>query len=305
MALVAGQLAARLDLLRGQSETLQSLADGLLAAEDARARVLFALTSQPLLALALDAGPTRTWRLDGEPMPMAGGVVAHLQDQRGLLSVNAPDRAALTRLLITQGVPSGQVDQLLDTLNDYTDTDDFRRLTGAEREEYQALGLLPPRNDWLDSSEELRQVIGWRDLGPPLDTLIPLLSSRRDGTFNPNTAPKAVLVARLPGASAEQIAAFIGRRQLAPFRSAAEARAVTGLQFNDDDAFVPGTSFRLRLRLPKLPMALEYNIVLTPESSVRPWHFVDSRTVFVPVRSQDEGGRSSQSAAELARQGPN
>lgn len=304
MALVAGQLAWRLDLLRGQSAIVERMAEGLLAADNARARILHDLTTEPLQSIALGAS-ARRWRLDGEPMPMPGGVVASLQDHRGLVSVNVPARAVLTRLMIAQGVAPERVDQLLDALNDYTDTDGLRRLTGAEQPEYDALGLRPPRDDWVDSAEELRQIIGWRDLGPVLDRLLPLLSSQRDGSFNPNTAPREVLMARLPGVSAEQINAFMARRQMAPFRSPLEARTATGFPFSDNDVFSPGPSLRLRLRIEGLPVALEYNLLLTPESSVRPWFYLDSRTVFVPASPPDDGSRPVSPSAALAAAGPN
>ncbi len=304
MALVAGRLAARVELLGAQSAILQQLADGTLAAENARARVLFALTTEALQSLALDPAAARRWHIDGTPTPLDGGILAELQDHRGLASLNLPDRGLLTRLLIAKGARPEQVDGLLDTLNDYTDTDDLRRLAGAERAEYEALGLPPPRNDWLDSPQELRQIVGWRDLGPALEAILTLASSGRSGGLNPNTAPRDVLLARLPGATTEQIDAFIARRTIAPFRSAAEAWSVTGFSFTDNDVFFPGPSFRLRLRLPGLPMALEYNLLLTPESSVRPWHFLDSRMVFVPVSHTDEGGRAPGSTAVLPRPGP-
>jgi len=304
MALVAGRLAARAELLGAQSATLQQLADGTLAAENARARVLFALNTEALQSLALDPAAARRWHIDGTPTPLEGGIVAELQDHRGLANLNFPDRGLLTRLLIAKGARPEQVDGLIDKLNDYTDTDDLRRLAGAERAEYEALGLPAPRNDWLDSPLELRQIVGWRDLGPTLEAVTALTSGARSGSLNPNTAPRDVLLARLPGTTPEQVDAFIARRKIAPFRSAEEARSASGFGFTDNDVFFPGPTFRLRLRLPGLPMALEYNLLLTPESNVRPWHYLDSRTVFVPVSQTDEGGRAPGSTAVLPRPGP-
>ena len=305
MALVAGRLAGRLDALREQSLTLEALADGLLAADNARARLLHRMTTEPITMLGLGAEPATRLPVDAAPIPLPGGVTATLQDHRGLLSVNVVDRALLTRLMTAQGVPTDRIDRLLDTLADYADTDDLRRLDGAEENEYRAEGLLPPRNDWLDSAEELRQIIGWRDDPEALSRLIPLLSSRRNSWFNPNTAPREVLAARLPGASPQQLDAFISRRRAAPFRSPAEATTATGFLFDDNDVFHPSDFYRLRLQPKGLPVALEYNVLLTPQSQIRPWQIVDSRTVFVPVSTRDDGGAQLQPGAGVARAGAN
>lgn len=288
LALLAGRLAARMDALRGQSELLQRLADGMLAAGNERARLLHAMATEPITIYGFGTAPNRRIRVDGEPF-LRGGIEVQMQDHRGLVSLNAPDRPLLSRLMIAQGIAPGRVDTLLDTLDDYTDTDNLRRLNGAEASEYAALGLPPPRNDWLSSAEELRQVVGWRDESAALERLLPLLSSRRDGLFNPNSAPRDVLVARLPGASPAQIDTFISRRRIASALSAEEALAVTGLAFPASDLFYPSDFYRLRLRLPGLPVTLEYNLVVTPESVNRPWQVLDSRAVFVSVAADDRG----------------
>lgn len=305
MALVAGRLAQRMDVLRNQSSVLQALADGHLAASNARAEVVFAMVTQPLTAAAFGSG--RRWPIDGEPISMPGGITARIQDHRGLLSLNAPEPSMLGRLLTGQGIPAERVDGLIDALNDYTDVDNLRRLNGAERDEYAALGLPPPRNDFLDSAEELRQVVGWRDHPQVLQRVMPMLSSRREGGFNVNTAPKEVLAAVLPGVNPAQLDALIARRKVVPFASPADVLAVSGVPLAAlDDLFYPGLLYRLRLEMSGLPTALEYNILLTPQSDRRPWYFIDSRTVPVPRHDKDtgnEGDRTPAATAEVARSG--
>lgn len=296
LALLAGRLAARMDTLRGQSALLQRLADGTLAASNERARLLHAMATEPITILGFGTAPDRRIRVDGEPF-MRGDIEVQVQDHRGLVSLNAPDRLLLPRLMVAQGFTPGQVDTLLDTLDDYTDTDNLRRLNGAEAAEYDALGLPPPRNDWLSSAEELRQIIGWRDAPAALERLVPLVSSRRDGLFNPNSAPREVLLAQLPGASPAQIDAFIRRRRVAPFVSAEDALAATGLAFPVSDLFHPSDFYRLRLRLPGLPVTLEYNLMITPESVIRPWQVLDSRAVFVAADADDRGRATPASRA--------
>ena len=187
----------------------------------------------------------------------------------------------MRRLLIQQGVAERSIDRLIDTLEDYTDTDSLRRLNGAEAPDYEALGLPAPRNDWLNSPRELSQIIGWRDDPAMLERLMPLLSARRDGFYNANSAPRAVLEARFPRAAPDQIDRFIARRAKRPFFGAAEARSATGLPFDDDlDLFYPGDLYRLRIRQSGSALTFEYTIWLTPgANSRRPFWIVDERTV--------------------------
>jgi hypothetical protein len=293
MGLVAARLAARLGDLRAQTVTLDSLADGITATHDARALALFHLTTQPVTPLGIGAEPSTRWPVDGRPIRLHEAATATLQDHRGLLGVNTPDRSVLGRLLLDHGVRSDRAAAMLDVLEDYTDTDNLRRLNGAERQEYEVLGLPSPRNDWMGSPEELRQIPLWRDDPALLSRILPLLSGRRDAVMNPNSAPREVLAARFPAAPSGLLDSFIARRTAAPYRTPEEARTATGLAFSDADVFHPGNFYRLRLSMRGLPVALEYNVRLTPESQTRPWQIVDSRAVFIPAPGHDEGSSPS------------
>ncbi len=146
----------------------------------------------------------------------------------------------------------------------------------------------PPRNDWLASPQELRQIIGWRDYPQVVDKLLPLFSARRDGLYNANASPKAVLAARFPRASQRQVEHFIALREMRPFTNAGAARALTGLPFSDDaDLFHPSDLYQLRIRSNKDPIGVEYTIRLTPAGATRPWQFLDGRTVSLeePIES--------------------
>jgi hypothetical protein len=218
-------------------------------------------------------------------------VTVTIQDERGLLSLNLPDRPVLTHLLVQQGVPEHSIDHLIDSLEDYTDTDSLRRLNGAEAPDYEALGLPPPRNDWLVSPQELRQVIGWRDYPQVIDHLLPLLSGRRDSFYNANSAPREVLAARFPRAPSQQIDDFIVRRKVRPFATATEARSVSGLPFdNEIDLFYPSDLYRLTVHSIDAPMAVQYTVRLAPGGSKRPWQFLDGRTVY-PDKSNVESNQ--------------
>jgi hypothetical protein len=283
LALVAERLAHRVELLREQSSTLAELADGLADAASARARTIYRMSTEPPSPYGFGrfGGAKPILPVDGRPIRQAEGPIVALQDERGLLSLNLPDVPVLRRLLIREGVAEDRIDHLIDTLQDYTDTDSLRRLNGAEAPDYEAAGLPPPRNDWLSSPQELSQIIGWRDDPSLLQRLLPLLSARRDGFYNANSSPRAVLQARFPRAAPEQIDQFLARRTRRPFIATAEARSATGLPFDDDlDVFYPGDLYRLRIRQPGSHVAFEYTVWLTPgANSKRPFWILDARTV--------------------------
>lgn len=286
LALVAGRLAGRIDLLREQSFGLSAYADGLVAAHGARAQVLYRMATQTLSPAGLVAPDGAVLPLDSRPVELGGGAVVRLQDHRGLLGVNAPDPVMLPRLLVGMGVPDSRAGHLMDTLADYTDTDSLHRLNGAEARDYEERGLPPPRNDWMASAEELRQIIGWRDYPEVLERVIPLLSSRRDGYFNANTAPREVLAARFPQLAPSQLDALLERRRIVPFASSAEVSAMTGvvLVSSDEDLYFPSDRYRLTISVKDLPMAYVYNIWLTPNNVRQPWQILDSRVVPAPVK---------------------
>ena len=300
LALIAERLAHRTELMREQSSSLAALADGLADASSARARTLYRMLTEPISARGFgrfDGGAGAMLPIDGHGITTDGDTVVALQDERGLLSVNTIDRPAFRGLLLQQGVDQRRIDRLIDTLEDYTDTDSLRRLNGAEAPDYETLGLPPPRNDWIASTRELAQVIDWRDDLALVEKLMPFLSARRDGFYDCNASPRAVLEARFPRAQASQIDQFIARRRQRPFGNAAEARAATGLPFNDDlDLFYPGDLFRLRIRPAGVPIAFEYTVWLTPGGTRRPWQFLDARTIFQPPDYREPEDRSKPAA---------
>ena len=151
-----------------------------------------------------------------------------MQDNRGLLNVNFVEQNMMSRLLGQLGVPIEKRDVMMDTLLDYIDTDDLRRLNGAELAEYTALDLPPPPNHWLASPYQLKNILGWRDQ-PELwgnQRLLMLVTTSRISGFNPNTAPLEVL-ASLPGSSHEVAAAILGKRNETPLHSLSQVDGLT------------------------------------------------------------------------------
>ncbi|HEY1089496.1 MAG TPA: hypothetical protein VGE47_00245, partial [Burkholderiaceae bacterium] len=173
----------------------------------------------------------------------------------------------------------GTAQAWLDVLDDYIDTDSLKHLNGAERAEYEALGLGGPRNDWLMSVDELDLMPLWRDDPTRLARIKPMLNVVRSSQFNPGTAPLDILKARLPTASPAQLELLIGLRRNQLLRDGRSASLATGLALeNDDYLFYPGQSSRITVWAPGLPRALEYNARLTPAHSAGPWIILEQHS---------------------------
>lgn len=284
ITVVAARLDERVGLFRESQRAWDGWArsQGLLAA--ARDELLLAIGTRQLSQQGFGAGPGAL-RVDGRAYRLPSGVRVSVQDTRGLISVATPDPLVLRNFLLQRGVADGEVEPLLDKLADYSDTDDLRRLNGAEATDYRELGMAPPRNDWPISPYEVRLIPGWAERPQLWLRAGDFLTASREPWINPNSAPGPVLAA-LPGATPEGVAALLARRELQLFVSAAEVAALTGIRLPDEPvAFFPGRFYRLRLWLEDGPGAMEYHIILTPAASRLPWQILETRLVDRPAQS--------------------
>ncbi len=106
----------------------------------------------------------RRWPVDGSRQTWRfgpGRVFITVTDASGRIDLNSADRELLRALLIDVGVSQEDLDSLLDTIEDWRDADDLRRVNGAESKEYETAGrAIGPKNKPFDSVEELQQVLG-------------------------------------------------------------------------------------------------------------------------------------------------
>lgn len=196
-----------------------------------------------------------------------------IQDVRGLLDLNQPNRARLTRLLLHCGAQEGQTDALLDALEDYIDKDNLKRLNGAEAMEYSAAGLAPPRNGPLLAEQEIWKVFGWARLQSVWEDkhCFEDVTIRGDSRLNMGTATAAVLESE--GLSAEQVAQVLGQRSLGDntLIDLIQARIVVGGFISLPEGRWPARSFRVTHLQPGLPWMLRYELKLTTNLAGTPW----------------------------------
>jgi DNA uptake protein ComE-like DNA-binding protein len=285
----AERVAGSINLARQSREATEALLD----IANTRAEILFRLGTTYFSIYGL--GPMRDSAivLDNRPYRGSGQGIVRLQDSRGLINVNFIQPEMLLRLLGQMGVPAEKRLAMLDTLNDYTDTDDLRRLNGAESVEYQAQGLPLPPNDWLVTPWQLQNIIGWREQAALWkDQRFPaIVTTARVGGFNPNTAPREVLAA-LPGSSPELADKLMQARALNPFYNDLQMNAVAGQAMLDPESliFYSGDSIRLSFESDKIPWALRYQVTLTPFADHAPWRidYYIKTGVTSPVQNADK-----------------
>ena len=280
----AERVSHSIELARQKQETTEEL----IAFANTRADILFRLETTE--ASLYGWGEQDAIELDNRPYRGSGDDIIRLQDNRGLLNVNFPQQDMISRLLGQLGVPVEKRSAMIDTLLDYTDSDDLKRLNGAEAPEYTALGLPPPPNDWMTSPYQLNNIIGWRDQPEVLKKLLQFVTTSRVTGFNPNTAPLEVL-ASLPGASLETAAALIKARNEKPFYTVGQlASFTTGALDPGYFLFYPGDSIRITQQSNKLPWAVQYSVTITPRSQDAPWHidYYVKIPVTYPVENVDK-----------------
>lgn len=258
-----------------------------------RAEILFRLNTSGFSVYGLGTTPETAIALDNRPYRGVGQGSVRLQDNRGLLNINFPEREMMLRLLGYLGVAAEKRDALIDTLLDYMDADNLRRLNGAEADEYARLNLPPPPNDWLTTPHQLQNIIGWRNESAfwQDQRLLRLVTTSRVLGFNPNTAPSDIL-ALLPGSNPEIARRILELRRLAPFSAAGQIVALTGNPALDSDylIFFPSNSIRLTQESAQLPWAVQYGIFLTPNGNNGPWRvdYFARTTVTSPIQHGDE-----------------
>lgn len=277
VTLGAAFFADRVSTAVEEARTRQDWAGAQVQFANSRAEILFRLSTTHLTRRGLgDASPIY---LDETPYRMPAGDIVRLQDELGLLNLNAPHRGILSRLLALRGVPAELHDSMLDTLSDFTDSDDLRRLNGAESADYRARGLPPPPNERLFAAEQVRGIIAWRDRPELWSTpgFLRFFTVQDFAAFNPNTAP-AELIAALPGVSREGADAVVARRRLSPLSNPIDIPGLLrGALEEDFFAFFPSGSVRISQQAAAVPWSVQTSVTLTPRSEVAPWR-IDSET---------------------------
>ena len=224
------------------ARVLKERTDGALALANAKNEIVYAMGTRPMTNRGLEVGSdlkrpdasdimsvmSATYAssgfvaFDGSPYVLQSNpdYAVQLQDGRGLVNLNFATPDLLRRLLALYDAPETLRNQLPDTLADWIDDDDLTRLSGAERSDYLRRNRLPPSNAPLLTPQEAQNILGWDEV-PKLwddDMKSPIFTTCAVSGFNPNTAPKPVLLSYIPGLTEEAATQVIEHRKQSQFR---------------------------------------------------------------------------------------
>jgi len=128
-----------------------------------------------------------------------------------LVNINVVDEVGLTRFLTASSIDPMTADAFAQAIMDWRDADDFRRLRGAERDDYIKNGARElPSNGPFEAADQLRFVRGMsRSI---LSHIEPQLTVFGSGQVNVNKASEPVLLS-LPGMTTLAAAAIAGAQR--------------------------------------------------------------------------------------------
>lgn len=280
------------------ARTLRQRVDGELALSNAKNEIVYAVATRPLthrglevgsdlkrptvddiaLSLATDYQSSRYVAFDRRPYVMESNprYAVQIQDGRGLVNLNRISSDLLRRLLALYDTPETLRNQLPDTLQDWIDEDDFTRLAGAERSDYERRNRLTPPNARLLTPREAQNVLGWDEI-PALwedDLRAPIFSTCSSAGFNPNTAPLASLLAHVPGMTEDAAKYVIEQRREMSFRHARDFMEATNV-FVPNEAFflglTPGNCMIVDVVDRETDERIRLSLTLVPRSPNQPW----------------------------------
>ncbi|MBC8413024.1 MAG: general secretion pathway protein GspK [Nitrospira sp.] len=171
-----------------------------------------------------------------------------IMDEEGKLNLNSITDTQLSKVLEDSGVPSEELDVIVDSVMDWRDTNDLHRLNGAEEDYYRSLDLPYSSSDGLfQAVEELLMVKGMtndillgvksesidetevEDAEETLRGIIDILTVFGTRGINVNTASREVLEAVLGPADADNI---LMQRETGPVTAAVRGGKLTSAYFS-------------------------------------------------------------------------
>ncbi|MCU7940601.1 MAG: general secretion pathway protein GspK [gamma proteobacterium symbiont of Bathyaustriella thionipta] len=147
-----------------------------------------------------------------------------IYDLSGKINIARLNQKKLTDLLEQQlGEGNKKIPELVDAWLDWVDSDNLKRLNGAEEAYYRKEHTgYEPRNGLLTSVDEIRWIKGFDEVFADIDvSAVFTLLGNASGAVNPATASREVLL-MLPGMNETLADNLIKARKTQPFKNMAE-----------------------------------------------------------------------------------
>lgn len=98
------------------------------------------------------------WNFYGAPFSLNENTTVIIQDLSGLLSLNILDKTLARSVFEQLGHSGHEVRTFLDSLSDWKDKDELKRLNGAESNYYRYIKQSGPRNGYLQTLSEVKHI---------------------------------------------------------------------------------------------------------------------------------------------------
>jgi hypothetical protein len=206
--------------------------------------------------------------LDSRPYRFGHGVIA-LQDNKGLFNLSDAVGYTFGQIMEQYGVPAGDREMLFDRLEDYQNKGPFKRLNGANRDDYVRAGRTPPRDAPVITPWEPLRILGWdseTNLWHAREPFWDIATVSQSHGINPNTAP-AMVLRTLPGLDDNTIKKLIEYRATNQIGNLYQMQELLGRQISISPLMIspfPGNNLRLKAAFPNDPLEHIVSIALTP-----------------------------------------
>ena len=213
--------------------------------------------------------------VDGAVYAGLGETRFSIQDEGGLVSVNAPRSDRFQALLAHAGLSAAEIEQVVSRVEDYIDADDTLGLDGAEHYDYRQRGLPPPLNWIMSSPHELSKVLGIEEAIPAdrWRALWPLLTMRPVYSYNFNTMRPEVL-ALLLDLDERELRRLIDEREKVPILRLNRIALLTGRHLDIDEMeirMLPSSFMRVSVWHEGDGSRVLAGLELTPLGESAPW----------------------------------
>jgi general secretion pathway protein K len=278
MTILAAMISQSNQILAQRQAQLKLRADAEQEFLSSRSEALYWLSSSKSLPEGY-GWPGQLLKVDGRGYAGSGNSTLQVQDVRGLLNLNQPNRERLARLLVRCGAEEAGTNSLLDALEDYMEAGELKRLNGAKSFEYSSAGMAMPRYAPLLAEPEIWRVYGWKAIQGKWTErkCFEDVTVYGDKLFNPGFATPGALASF--GLTSEQVN-LVGKE-----RDSGENVLMNNIQNQDASqqflgvalGRMPSDIFRITHTMPGLPLVFRYELVLKSDAEGIPWEISSPR----------------------------
>jgi general secretion pathway protein K len=235
--------------------------------ENSEATLLQALLTNKTYKNINDDSPLiQRWNFHGEPFMLDDNTKVTIQDLSSLISLNTINKKMARALFAELGHSGHEVRTFLDSLTDWIDKDDLKRLNGAENDYYHFSRQVGPRNAYLQTLEEVENIKQGRILSKA--QWHRYFTTNVSSRFNPLNSPPLILKAFVNyDASYEEVIKLRNEGVL----TALDFFLATSIDEDEYISFSAGKKFRVTLEVTeqKIKLSKQFIVELRPRSSSR------------------------------------